>query len=103
MKNWTIGKRLISGFSLLMFMIVCVGALTWLQMAGIARNFSLITKQSMPQLKTVDDMRYQVALLRVTNLKHVMYDTAQKAALEKQAQEEEVKLADLISGKSALL
>jgi len=97
MKNWTIGKRLTVGISLLMVMIVGFGAFTWIQMATIARHVTGITKDSMPALKLIEDMRYQVALLRVANLKHVLYDTAQKADLEKEAQALEVELADLLS------
>jgi methyl-accepting chemotaxis protein len=97
MRNLTIGKRLTFGFSILILIVLCFGALTWLQMAGIGRNLNSITKKTMPALQMINDMRSEALQLRVINLKHVMYDAAQKDDLEKQALQEEAVLVDLIS------
>jgi methyl-accepting chemotaxis protein len=97
MKNWTIGKRLTLGFAIIMAVMVCLGTLTWYQMADIKKNLDLVTKESLPALKITDDIRYQLALLRITNLKHAVYnDAAQKTELDKQAREEEAGLAGFV-------
>jgi methyl-accepting chemotaxis protein len=97
MKDWTIGRRLMSGFAVVILIILCLATTTWFQVGSIGTNLRLITKNSMPELQLVEDMRYEAVLLRVTNFKHVMYDVAQKAELEKEAQKDEATLADLAS------
>jgi methyl-accepting chemotaxis protein len=97
MKNWTISRRLTLGFSILIVVVLCFGALTWFQMTGIGGNLATITHQTMPALEVIGDLRFEAAQLRVINLKHVMYDTALKVDLEKQALEEENVLSGLIT------
>jgi methyl-accepting chemotaxis protein len=97
MKNWTIGKRLFLGFSVLIFIILCFGIVNWLQMARVGNSLSVITKSSMPEMQLTDNFEYQIALLRVTNFKHVLYDATQKPEIEKQAVEQEVTIKDLLS------
>jgi len=98
MKNWTIGKRLISGFTILIILVLCFGAVTWVQMGTISKNITTIVEEGLPELEIVENIRYQVALLRITNLKHAMYnDPVAKKNLDKQADEEEAALADLVA------
>jgi methyl-accepting chemotaxis protein len=98
MKNWTISKRLALGFSVLTAVMLCLGGLTWFQMASIKRNLDLVTKENLPGLKLAGDIRYQAVMLRVINFKHVMYNEVNlKRDLDKQALEEEASLAALVS------
>jgi methyl-accepting chemotaxis protein len=98
MRNWTIGKRLALGFTASTVVILCLGGITWIKMASIQQNLDLVTQENLPQLKSAENIRYQVALLRVANLKHAVYtDAALKRDLDKQAQEEEAKLAGYVS------
>jgi len=97
MKNWTINRRLVSGFSILILIMLGFGLVNWFQMKHIAAGLALITEDNMPELQCANDIVYQSALLRVTNLKHVMYDAAQKPELEKTAQEQETAIGELLS------
>ena len=98
MKNWTIAKRLTLGFAVIMAVMLCLGAFTWLKMVNIKQNLELVTKENLPALRITDDIRYQLAILRITNLKHAVYnDAGQKKDLDKQAQEQETALAGFAS------
>jgi methyl-accepting chemotaxis protein len=66
-------------------------------MSKVNSSLRQITGDSIPELALVEELRYQTALLRVTNLKHVLYDSAQKGELEKQAQEQEAAMSELIA------
>ena len=96
MKNWTIGKRLIAGFAIIILVILGFGASTWRQMSKVDSNLRQITTDSMPGLALVEELRYQTASLRITNFKHLLYDSTKKAALDKQATEQEAEISDLI-------
>jgi methyl-accepting chemotaxis protein len=97
MKKWTIGKRLTTGFSVLMLVIAGFGAVSWMQMRHVSQNLRVITEAGIPGLTMSDDLEYQIALLRIVNLKHMLYDASKKAALEKEAGVTEADIADLIS------
>jgi methyl-accepting chemotaxis protein len=97
MTNWTIGKRLIVGFSVVIVIILVFGANTWWQMAGIGQRLDRITRQSVPELQMVEAMRYQAALLRVVNFKYLMYEAAQRTELEKEIQKDEATLAEVVT------
>lgn len=98
MKQWTLGKRLFAGFLIVIILVLCFGTITWLQMNGISRNLASITEQDLPELAITESIRNQVALLRITNFKHVMYHEAvKKSELDKQAAEEESTLTELVS------
>jgi methyl-accepting chemotaxis protein len=58
----------------------------------------MIAEDALPEAEIMEGIRYQVALLRITNLKHAMYtDPAAKKGLDKQADEEEAVLGELVS------
>jgi len=98
MKNWTIGKRLGSGFVVLILVVLFLGAYTWLKMNRITSDITSITHSDMPQLSTVENIRYQLAMLRIINFKHALYkDPAKKQALDQDALAGEATFADLIS------
>ena len=95
MKNWTIGKRMVLGFSALMALMLCLGTLTWFKMVSIKTNLDSVTKTDLPALSVAGDIRYLAVLMRVTNFKHVVYsDPAMKKDLEKQAEQEETEMAE---------
>ncbi|MGD0815350.1 MAG: methyl-accepting chemotaxis protein [Verrucomicrobiota bacterium] len=97
MKNWTVAKRLAFVLTLLTFIIVLLGAVSWMKTEQIAGNVAGIVDQSIPELSLAGNIRFEVVLLRVTNLKHVMYtDPAQKDALEKEAEAQEQQLSDWV-------
>jgi methyl-accepting chemotaxis protein len=98
MKNWSINKRLVTGFSALIALMVGLGGFTWFKMTNIRQHLDQLTKENLPGLKVAGDIRYQMALLRIINLKHVLYtNSAAKKTLEKTAGEDEVTLAKLVS------
>jgi methyl-accepting chemotaxis protein len=97
MKTWTIGKRLAAGFAVVMAVLMFLGGFTWSKMADIKTRLSVVTREALPGYKLTEKMRYQVALLRITNFKHVMYaDPAKKAQLEAEAQKEEAELGEMV-------
>ena len=97
MKNWTIAKRLASVLTLVTLIIVLLGVVSWLKTEQISGNVAEIVDQSLPELSLAGDIRFQVVLLRVTNLKHVMYnEPAQKEALEKEAETQEQQLSEWV-------
>ena len=104
MKNWTIGKRLGSSLGALMVITLFLGAVSWLKTEQISHNVNSVATESFPELALAGDIRYEAVLLRVTNLKHATYsEAARKDELEKQAQQEEQELSDLIGRFEKLL
>jgi methyl-accepting chemotaxis protein len=98
MKNWTIGKRLTFGFSLLLIVIVTLGIVNWIKMAGIGRNIDSITDQGLPQLASAGNLRYEVTLLRIANLRYLMFtNAAQKQEIETQIESSETNLAAAVA------
>ena len=75
--------------------ILLLGLVSWLKTERISGNVEEIVNRSTPELALAGNIRFQAVLLRVTNLKAVMYsDPAQKDALEKEAESEEQQLSD---------
>ncbi len=98
MKNWTIGKRLTLGFTLLLFVIVALGIVNWIKMAGIGRNIDSITDEGLPQLTSAGDLRFEVTVLRIANLRYLMLtNAAQKQAIEIEVESAESNLAAYVA------
>lgn len=96
MKNWTIGKRLVSGFSVLIIIILCFGASVLRQMTKVRSNLLVITDDSIPEMNTIDEVRYQTVLVRMTNFKYVNYDATKRVALNKELADQEGGMAKLL-------
>jgi methyl-accepting chemotaxis protein len=97
MKNWTIAKRLAFMLSLVTAGLILLGLVSWLKTEQISGKVGEIVNQSTPELALAGNIRFQVVLLRVTNLKHVMYaDPAQKDTLEKDAESQEQQLTQWV-------
>jgi methyl-accepting chemotaxis protein len=98
MKNWTIGKRLLAGFATVIAIVLGLGVVMWLTTNSVSRSVTTIVTQDIPQLITLSDIRFDVTLLRVTNLKHVnTTEAAQKTEIEKEAGSLEKELDDLVA------
>ena len=101
MKNWTIGKRLIGGFAVVILVVLFLGASTWLKMNRISHELTSIAQSDMPRLGIVENLRYELAMLRIINFKHVVYaEPEKKRALDKEATDEETRLATLLNAYS---
>jgi methyl-accepting chemotaxis protein len=97
MKNWTIGKRLTLGFGVLLLITLFLGVATWVKMSSISTSLTELTGESLPELTLAGDIRYQAAMLRVTNFKHVVYnDMAKKTELDGVAAADEKELSDMV-------
>ncbi len=104
MKNWTVGKRLAAAAIGAVGLVVLLGTVSWLKTEQISRNFEVIAAQSLPQLTLANEVRFQSAMLRVTNLKHAVYsDPAKKDDLDKQALQEDQQLGDKLGELGAKL
>jgi methyl-accepting chemotaxis protein len=98
MKNWTIGKRLATGFATVIGIVLCLGAIMWLNTGTVSRSVTSIVGEDIPKINTLADIRFQVTWLRVINLKHAVYaEAAQKAEAEKDAQAGEKRLEELVA------
>jgi methyl-accepting chemotaxis protein len=97
MKTWTIGKRLASGFAVIVLIFLCFGIVNWLQMNRVTDALHVITGNNLPELQVANDIKYQAAILRVSNLKYVLYDATQKVQIEGQIGQEEAAMTDLLS------
>jgi methyl-accepting chemotaxis protein len=98
MEDWTLGRRLISGFIVTILVTVCLGALTWFAMRAVQQDLVEIRENDLPEARLAETMRYQLGRLRITNLKHVLSgDAAAKQELEQEAQREEAELAGLVA------
>jgi methyl-accepting chemotaxis protein len=95
MKNWTIAKRLAIAQAIVTLGIVTLVFVSWMKTEQISSNVAGIVNQSTPELALVSDIRVEVELLRVTNLKHVLCaDPAQKDVLEQEAAAQERQLSE---------
>ncbi|MDR3459529.1 MAG: methyl-accepting chemotaxis protein, partial [Verrucomicrobiae bacterium] len=56
MKNWTIGKRIVTGFASIIIIAVALGAFAYTRLVGISEQSDRIAKQSFPAIEIV----YQV-------------------------------------------
>jgi methyl-accepting chemotaxis protein len=99
MKNWTIAKRLAAALSLVTLCIAVFGLISWLKIEKISSNVGEMANQSVPELALAGDLRFQVVLMRVTNLRHVLCsDAAQKGVLDKEAEAQEQQLSEWVQG-----
>jgi methyl-accepting chemotaxis protein len=70
----------------------------WIKMAGIGRNIDSITGRGLPQLTSAGDLRFEVTLLRIANLRYIMLnDAAQKKDIETQIESSETNLAAVVA------
>jgi methyl-accepting chemotaxis protein len=98
MNNWTIAKRFAFAIGVLMALTLLLGVVSWWKTEQISRSIDTIARQSMPELTEAGELRFDSALLRITNFKHVLYDDpAQKDALEAEAQKQEKDFAEGIA------
>jgi len=104
MKNWTIGNRLIGGFAVVILVVLFLGTSTWLKMNRVNRELTSIAQSDMPRLGIVENLRYELAMLRIINFKHAVYkEPEKKRALDKEATDEETRLAALLNGYSQFI
>lgn len=97
MKTWTIQQRLAVGFGTVVAICLFMGAVSWIEMGSISRRLQVLADEDIPSAALADAVRYQVVVLRMTNLKHAMYkDAVLKNDLDKQALAEEVELESLV-------
>jgi methyl-accepting chemotaxis protein len=98
MNNWTIGKRLTLGFGILLLITLFLGVATWVKMNSISTSLTELTGESLPELTLAGNIRYQAAMLRITNFKHVVYtDMAKKTELDGVAAADEKDLSDMVA------
>jgi methyl-accepting chemotaxis protein len=85
MSNWTIGKRLIVGFSCVLLVALCLGGFAFTRLASIDTQSEKITQDSLPGLILLGDIRSDIKDERSLVLDHLLAETAQeKTALEGQ-------------------
>lgn len=97
MKNWTIAKRLAVAQTLVTLCIVGLVLVSWTKTEQISGHVAGIVNQSSPELALAGDIRFEAALLQVTNLKHVICaDPAQRDTLEKEVEAQEHQLSERI-------
>ncbi|MBI1178189.1 chemotaxis protein [bacterium] len=97
MKNWTIGKRITIGFSLLLTLSAITGGVTWYQLHQIQDHSVFIRDEAIPGLEMSGKILDHAMRYRVIGLKHVMAESEEKMqALDKAADAEAQKLLELL-------
>lgn len=101
MKQWTIGRRLATGFATLVLVLLCFGAMVWFQMRNVARTVDDMVVQAVPEVMLADQLSYGVALLRIVNFKHMLYDAQRRKELEVEAREQEALVSSQVTALKA--
>lgn len=71
MKNWTIGKRIITGFAALLASMLVMGGTAWYQTRNIGEQLQVIDAEAIPGLQASMDILAEAMKIRVMTLKHV--------------------------------
>jgi methyl-accepting chemotaxis protein len=93
MQNWTIGKRLVVGFSTVLAITFVLGVFSYVQMVTIRRNALAITGDSLPGVTTMGQVAAALKEGKALLLEHVLSsDKAQMAELESKIAENGAKV-----------
>lgn len=76
MKNWKIGTRIMAGFLAVILITVVLGGFAYTQLRTIAANSDKITKDSLPGLQLIGQIRNTVAVNLNLLLQHVIASDA---------------------------
>jgi methyl-accepting chemotaxis protein len=71
MNNWTIGKRIITGFAALLVSMLVMGGTAWYQTRNIGEQLQVIDAEAIPGLQASMDILAEAMKIRVMTLKHV--------------------------------
>ena len=85
MRTWTIGRRMVVGFSVLTFVSVIVGAVAYTGVVRINTESDVLADDVVPGLKTIAHINGSVQESRAVLLRHMLSeDPAAMAALERE-------------------
>jgi methyl-accepting chemotaxis protein len=80
MQNWTIGKRLIVGFSVVLVITVTLGVFAFVQLTGIRRQATAITGDALPGVYEICQAQSLAKDNRGLLLQHIVSDDPQQMA-----------------------
>jgi len=72
MNNWTIGKRIIAGFSAVGMLAMALGTIGWFQMHRVKGSLPQITDDAMPGLSLAARISENIASSQIFLLRHIM-------------------------------
>src|SRR5688572_31682780 len=75
MKNWTIGRRLAAGFSLLLLLSAISALIAATTLHGIRQEITGISRDALPTLKIVNHLERDVLTYRILVNRHVLADS----------------------------
>jgi methyl-accepting chemotaxis protein len=85
MSNWTIGKRLATGFGAVLAITLGLGAFSYLRVTQIAASSNVILNDSLPGVYTIGQIQAGAKENLVLTLRHILAsDESEKQALEAQ-------------------
>ncbi len=92
MKNWTIGKRVVSGFAAILTLVIIVAVTSTICLRGIRSNLSKITEGSIPGATAIAEINNLIQDIHITLMRHMMATKAEdkkafEAAIESRKQE----------------
>ncbi len=86
MKNWTIGKRIVAGFALLLALFAGLAGSSWHQTEQLGQRLTIITSDSLPGVRLTGSLARETVRYRVITLRHLMAtEPAEMAALDQTA------------------
>src|SRR4051812_10319542 len=89
MKNWTIGKRIAFGFTILLALFAGLAGSSWYQTVRLSESLTQITTDSLPGVRLTGDLVRETLLYRVISLRHVIStDAAEMVALNAAADQQ---------------
>lgn len=102
--KWSIGKQITATLALVIGVVTALVAQNWKELNKISGAAVQIVHHDLPEMSVVADLRYNTVLLRVTNLRHAMYDDLKrKDEIEERARKEEASIDSLLDKWLALL
>ena len=76
MKNWTIGRRIVSGFAAVIVITLALGGFAWLRLSTIQRGARRIATESVPGVLIFDDIESLARQNYSGTLRYVLAETA---------------------------
>lgn len=98
MKDWTIGKRIIVGFALLLALFAALAGSSWYQSEQLGKRLMTITTDSLPGVRLTGAILKDTIQYRVITLQHVMStDAGEMASLDQAADRQAVTVEKTIA------
>jgi methyl-accepting chemotaxis protein len=86
MKNWTIGKRVVAGFSIVILLFAGAGAISYFTLKSVVGHVRLVSENVLPGLEAAAEIKANAARIHILTLRHMM----SRSVDEKKSFEEQI-------------